>query len=117
MRVASHSDHFPVARILSRVTSGRHLPTGAYAFRYATALWGQSHAPPARCCSPALWFRDRGLDDREEPALERPSFCTLEEVAAGLGMRREQARIIEQRCLRRAYRGARALSREDLLAG
>jgi DNA-directed RNA polymerase sigma subunit (sigma70/sigma32) len=45
-------------------------------------------------------------------------FCTLEEVAAELGIHREQVRIIEQRALRkcRAYCEARGLRLEDLLA-
>jgi len=91
---------------------------GAYESASAPVVRGQSHAAPACCCSPALWFSDPCLDDEDEPAPPEPALCTLDEVAAELGIHREQVRIIEQRALRkcRAYCKARGLRLEDLLA-
>ena len=83
----------------------------------APGVRGQSQATSARCDSPALEFSDPRLDDEGEPALPLPVFCTLEEVAAKLGLQREQVRVIEQRALRkcRAYCAVRGLRLEDLL--
>ena len=91
---------------------------GAYEPASAPAVRGQSCGAPASCYSPALWFSDPRLDEGGESGLPNPALCTLEEVAAELGVSREQVRIIEQRALRkcRAYCEARGLRLDDLLA-
>ncbi|MCG6898075.1 MAG: hypothetical protein LJE61_10185 [Thiocapsa sp.] len=91
---------------------------GAYKSASSPAVRGQSQAKSASCDSPALGFSDPRLDDEGEPALPVQVFCTLEEVAAEMGIRREQVRVIEQRALRkcRVYCEARGLRLEDLLA-
>jgi len=83
----------------------------------APAVRAQNHSTSARCDSPAFGFSDPRLADEGEPPLPLPVFCTLEEVAAKLGMQREQVRVIEQRALRkcRAYCAVRGLRLEDLL--
>ena len=91
---------------------------GAYEAASGPAVRGQSHDAPASGYSPALWFSDPRLDDEGERTLQNPALCTLEEVAAELGLSREQVRVIEQRALRkcRAYCEARGLRLDDLLA-
>jgi hypothetical protein len=90
---------------------------GAYESASAPAVRGQSHGAPASGYSPALWFSDPRLDDEGERTLQNPALCTLEEVAAELGLSRERVRVIEQRALRkcRAYCEARGLRLDDLL--
>jgi len=91
---------------------------GAYESAAAAAVRGQGHAVPTSFHSPALWVSEPRLDDEGEQALQNGACCTLEEVAAELGISREQVRVIEQRALRkcRAYCEARRLRLEDLLA-
>jgi hypothetical protein len=66
---------------------------------------------------PSLDGPEPCLDDVEESGCQNPCHCTLEEVAKELGVSREQARMIEQRALRkcRAFCQAHGLRLDDLL--
>jgi len=88
------------------------------AYESASAVWGHSSAATACCSSADHWLSDPCLEEEGEPALQQQVLCTLEEVAAELGIHREQVRIIERRALRKclAYCKARGLRLEDLLA-
>ena len=107
-----------MGRISTGDSSVGHLTMGTYESTSAPVVRGQSNAAPASCYSPALWFFNPCPDDGGERTLQNPEFCTLEEVAADLGIHREQVRVIEQRALRkcRAYCEAWGLRLEDLLA-
>jgi hypothetical protein len=82
-----------------------------------SALWDLSRPVSRQRRTPSGGITERPRHTPESPGHHSGLFCTLDEVAAELGVSREQARMIEQAALNkcRAFCKARKLRMEDLL--